>query len=167
MQSEVMSGQGRDDKVQETGASPAGSVNEAITRLTLNGRAIEWAGERISEAELRARCLVLEDEVLVIERDGEHVDILAGEVIVLIEGKTHHVHTDKHLITVYYENQPREIHRGVYTTEKLKHLFGVQDGYILEVINEEGQLTPLKPHAKLRVKAGMRFFEQVPCGGSA
>ena len=39
--------------------------------------------------------------------------------------------------------------------------------YVLEVINDEGQLTPLKPGSKLRVKEGMKFFEQVPCGGSS
>jgi hypothetical protein len=38
---------------------------------------------------------------------------------------------------------------------------------VLELINEEGQLTPLKPGAKLKVKEGMKFFEQVPCGGSS
>ena len=59
------------------------------------------------------------------------------------------------------------IPRGTYTTEALKNLFGVQEGYILEFINHEGQLTPLKPGAKLRVKEGMKFFEQVPCGGSS
>lgn len=80
---------------------------------------------------------------------------------------TEHLHTEKHLITVFFENEPREIRPGVYTTEQLKQLFGVQDGYVLELINEEGQLTPLKPAAKLHVKAGMKFFEQVPCGGSS
>ena len=162
-----MSGQGRDDSVQKAEARPEGSVGETFARLTLNSRAIAWEGERISEAELRSHCLVLEDEVLVIERDGEHVDMVEGEVLILIEGKTEHIHTERRLVTVYFENKPREIRRGSYTTEKLKEIFGVQQGYILEVINEEGQLTPLKPHAKLRVKEGMRLFEQVPHGGSS
>lgn len=167
MQPETMSGQGRDDSVQKAGARPGGSGGETFARLTLNGRAIAWERERISEAELRSHCLVLEDEVLVIERNGEHVDIIEGEVLIFIEGKTEHIHTEKRLITVYFENKPREIRRGTYTTEKLKEIFGVQQGYILEVINEEGQLTPLRPHGRLRVKEGMRFFEQVPCGGSS
>jgi hypothetical protein len=80
---------------------------------------------------------------------------------------TEHLHTGKRLVTVFFENEPREIARGVYTTEQLKQLFGVQEGYVLEVINDEGQLTPLKPTAKLRVEEGMKFFEQVPCGGSS
>ena len=80
---------------------------------------------------------------------------------------TEHLHTEKRLITVFFENDPREIPRGTYTTEQLKKLFGVQQGYVLEFINEEGQLTPMKPEQKVRVKEGMKFFEQVPCGGSS
>ena len=80
---------------------------------------------------------------------------------------TEHLHTEKRLVTVYFENQPREMPRGTYTTEQLKSLFSVQEGYILEVINEEGNLTPLKPGQKTRIKEGMQFFEQVPCGGSS
>lgn len=167
MQPDAMSCQGCDDNVQKAEGRPEGSAGETVARLTLNGRAIAWEGERISEGELRSHCLVPEDEVLVIERDGEHVDLIEGEVLIFIEGKTEHIHTEKRLITVYFENEPREIRRGTYTTEKLMEIFGVQQGYILEVINEEGQLTPLKPLARLRVKEGMRFFEQVPCGGSS
>lgn len=80
---------------------------------------------------------------------------------------TAHLLNETHLITVYFENKPFEIKRGVYTTEELMRIFSVQPGYILEVINDEGHLTPLKPGEKLEVKEGLRFFEQVPCGGSS
>jgi len=163
MQTEGISDEGRDDKVRQ----PAAGKGEPIARLTLNGRAIEFGGAQISEADLRANGRVPDDEVLIWERDGQDVDMLPGDTIALADGKTERVRSEKRLITVFYENKPREIRRGIYTTEELKTLFGVQDGYILEVINDEGQLTPLKPHAKLRVKEGMRFFEQVPCGGSS
>jgi hypothetical protein len=95
------------------------------------------------------------------------VELKAGDVLDLAHAGTEHLHTEKRLVTVFFENEPREIPRGVYTTEKLKSIFEVQDGYGLEFINHEGQLTPLKPGEKLRVKEGMRFFEQVPCGGSS
>ncbi len=107
------------------------------------------------------------DEVIVLERDSEDRVLGPADVLDLGHGGTEHLYTEKRLITVFYENEPREISRGTYTTEALKHLFGVQEGYILEFINHEGQLTPLKPGAKLRVKEGMKFFEQVPCGGSS
>lgn len=164
-----MSGQGRDDNLSQPSARPSapGDASKPIARLTLNGRAIECGGERISELELRAIGHIPEEEALVWKRDGQDVDMLPGDTIGLAGDKTERVHTEKRLITVFFENKPREIPRGIYTTEKLKELLGVQAGYVLEVINEEGKLTPLRPDAKLRVKEGMRFFEQVPCGGSS
>jgi hypothetical protein len=140
-----------------------------IFRFTLNGHGYEWGAEKVPEPELRAIGHVPEDEVLVLEleREGAEIDLTPADVLDLGRGATEHLHTEKRLITVFFENKPREIPRGTYTTEQLKTLFGVQEGYVLEFINEEGQLTPLKPGAKLRVKEGMKFFEQVPCGGSS
>jgi hypothetical protein len=105
--------------------------------------------------------------VLVLDRDGAEIALTPGDTLDLGDAGTEHLRTEKRLITVFFENEPREIARGTYTTEQLRRLFGVHEGYVLEFINEEGQLTPLKPGAKLRVKEGMRFFEQVPCGGSS
>jgi hypothetical protein len=138
-----------------------------IFRFTLNDHGYEWGAEKVPEPELRAISHVPEDEVLVLEREGAEIDLTAADVLDLGRGGTEHLHTEKRLITVFFENKPREIPRGTYTAEQLKTLFGVHEGYVLEFINEEGQLTPLKPGAKLRVKEGMKFFEQVPCGGSS
>lgn len=140
---------------------------DRIFLFTLNGHGYEWGASEIPEPELRVLGHVAEDEVLILDRDGVDVDLKATDVLDLGRGGTEHLHTEKRLVTVFFENKPREIPRGVYTTEQLKHLFGVQAGYVLEFINHEGQLTPLKPGEKLRVKEGMKFFEQVPCGGSS
>lgn len=140
---------------------------DRIFRFTLNGHGFEWGADKLPEPELRLIGRVPEGEVLILERDGTDVDLGPTDVLELGHRGTEHLHTEKRLITVFFENEPREIPRGTYTTEQLKKLFGVQDGYVLEFINEEGQLTPLKPGAKLRVKEGMKFFEQVPCGGSS
>lgn len=141
--------------------------SDRIFRFTLNDHGFEWGVAKIPEPELRVIGHVRDDEVLVLERDGHDTDLKPGDVLDLGQAGTEHLRTEKRLVTVYYENEPREIPRGIYTTEQLKQLFGVQEGYILEVINEEGNLTPLKPGAKTRVKDGMKFFEQVPCGGSS
>lgn len=141
--------------------------NDRVYRFTLNGHGFDWGVEKLPEPELRQIGHVHVDEVVVLDRDGEEIDLGPGDVLDLARPGTEHLHTEKRLIIVFFENEPREIHRGIYTTEQLKQIFGVQDGYILEYINAEGQLTPLKPNAKLRVKQDMRFFEQVPCGGSS
>lgn len=142
-------------------------ISDRIFRFTLNGHGYEWGVNKIPEPELRAITHVGDDEVLVLERGDDEVELQPDDVLDLGDKGTEHLHTEKRLITVFFENEPREIPRGTYTTEQLKRLFGVQDGYVLEFINHEGQLTPLKPGAKLRVKDGMKFFEQVPCGGSS
>ncbi len=141
--------------------------SDRIFLFTLNGHGYEWGADKVPEPELRVICHVREDEVLVLERHGNDIDLKPNDVLDLGQAGTEHLHTEKRLITVFFENQPREIARGTYTTEQLKEKFGVQEGYVLEVINEEGHLTPLKPGAKLKVKEGMKFFEQVPCGGSS
>lgn len=141
--------------------------SDRIFRFTLNSHGYEWGAHKIAEPELRVVGHVRDDELIVVEREGEDTDMKPDSVLDLGEAGTEHLHTEKRLITVYFENEPREIPRGTYTTEQLKSLFGVQEGYILEVINEEGNLTELKPEKKLRVKDGMQFFEQVPCGGSS
>jgi multiubiquitin len=140
---------------------------DRIFRFTLNGHGYEWGADKVPETELRMIGHVPDDEVLVLERDGMDVDLGPTDVLDLGHGGTEHLHTEKRLITVFFENKPREIRRGTYTTEELKKLFGVQEGYVLEVINEQGHLTPLKPGQKTRVKEGMKFFEQVPCGASS
>lgn len=141
--------------------------SDRIFRFTLNDHGYEWGARKISEPELRVIGRVRDDEVIILERDGDNVELKADDLLDLGEKGTEHLQTEKRLITIFFENEPREIARGTYTTEQLKTLFGVQEGYVLEVINEEGNLTELKPGKRLRVKAGMRFFEQVPCGGSS
>ena len=141
--------------------------SDRIFRFTLNDHGYEWGVAKIPEPELRVIGHVRDDEVIVLERDGADIDLKPGDVLDLGHAGTEHLHTEKKLVTVYFENEPREIARGTYTTEQLKKLFGVQEGYVLEVIDEEGNLTPLKPGKTTRVKDGMKFFQQVPCGGSS
>jgi hypothetical protein len=141
--------------------------SDRVFRFTLNGHGFEWGVAKVTEPELRALGHVPDDEVIVLERDGHDVELKHADVLDLSAPGTEHLRTEKKLVTVYFENEPRELPRGVYTTEELKRLFGVKDGYILEVVNEEGNLTPLKPGEKTRLKNGLQFFEQVPCGGSS
>lgn len=141
--------------------------SDRIFRFILDEHGYEWGARNISEPELRIIGHVRNDDVIVLDREDDDVVLKAVDVLDLGEAGTERLRAEKRLITVFFENDPREIPRGTYTTEQLKSLFGVQVGYVLEFINEEGNLTELKPGMKLRVKDGMRFFEQVPCGGSS
>lgn len=142
-------------------------VSDRIFRFTFNQHGFEWGASTIAEAELRDIAGVRDNEVIVLERDGADTDLGPTDVIDLGGEGTEHLRTEKKLITVYFEDQPREIPRGVYTTEQFRLILGVKEGYDLEYIDAEGRLTVLKPGKKLRVKEGMQFFEQVPCGASS
>lgn len=141
--------------------------SDRIFRFTLNGYGFEWGTSKVLVQELRESGHIGHYEVVILDRDGDDIEIGHDGVINLAPAGTEHLHTERRLITVYFENDPREISRGKYTTAQLISLFGVQAGYVLEYINDEGQLTPLGPAGTLRVKNGMKFFEQVPCGGSS
>jgi hypothetical protein len=142
--------------------------SDCILRFTVDERGYDWGAPTITETELRAIAGVGEDEVLVLElEDGNAWELGTGEQITLAGDETKRLRTAKRLITVYIDTTPKKIARGVYTTEQLIEVLGVQPGYLLNVVNEAGELVPLAPGQHLRVHEGMKFFSQVPCGGSS
>ena len=76
-------------------------------------------------------------------------------------------HADKKLIEVFIDDVGKEIPRGTYTTEQLLTLLQVTPGYLLNLLDEQGQLQPLQPGEHIHVKDGMHFYSQAPGGGSA
>jgi hypothetical protein len=76
-------------------------------------------------------------------------------------------HPHKALVEVYIDDIPKEIPRGTYTTEELLKLLDVKPGYLLNLLDEKGQLKPLEPGEQVHVNQGMRFYSQAPGGGSA
>lgn len=142
--------------------------SDRIYCFTVDSRGYEWGVAVIPEPELRQIAHVSDDEVLVIEYPhGKEVVFGPDGKLDLGGPHTEHLRTKKRLITVFYDNEPKPIPAGVYTTEELKKLFEVPPGYLLNVVNEHGQLEPLKPEQRLHVREGMKFFSQAPGGGSA
>jgi hypothetical protein len=76
-------------------------------------------------------------------------------------------HTHTKLVEVYIDDVPKQIPRGTYSTEQLMKLLDVRQGYLLNLLDEKGQLKPLEPGEHVHVKDGMRFYSQAPGGGSA
>lgn len=89
---------------------------DRIFRFTLNGHGYEWGMRKITEPELRLIGHVHDDEAIFLEREGEDIDLKPDGVVDLGKAGTEHLHTEKRLITVYFENEPREIPCGAYTT---------------------------------------------------
>jgi hypothetical protein len=74
---------------------------------------------------------------------------------------------DKKFVEVLIDDVERKIPRGTYTTEQLLTLLAVKPGYLLNLLDEKGQLQPLQPGEHVHLKDGMRFYSQAPGGGSA
>lgn len=141
--------------------------SDRIFRFTIDGRGYEWGSPTITEPELRDLAGLDEDEVLILQRDGQDLELGPDDQITLAERGTEHLRTAKGLIVVYLDDEEKKIPRGTYTTERLIQVLGVQAGYLLNVVSPDGQLVLLEPGQKLRVKKGMRFISQVPGGGAS
>lgn len=136
--------------------------------FTIDERGYVWGAPSITEDELRDIAGLDEDKVFVLERKNKPDLILGpGDAVRLDKGGTESLKTRKGAVKVWIDDVEKEIPRGVYTTEQLLDVLGVEPGYVLDVVNEQGQLVPLKPGDKIRVRKGMRFVSQAPCGGSS
>lgn len=138
-----------------------------IFTFTVNGHGFQWGRNEISEAELREFANVPEDDVFILEQgDADPRILVASDMVALCDTGTEHLKTEKRLITVFYDDAAKQITRGTYTTEELMTIFVVQAGYLLNLADEHS-LHTLKPNQRTHVKDGMRFFSQVPGGGSS
>lgn len=142
--------------------------SDRIFRLVIDERGYEWGAAVISEPELREIANVPQNEVLVLEREDEpDLPLSPDDKVDLGKNGVEHLHTAKRLITVFLDDVAKEIPRGKYTTETLHKALAVDAGYLLNLLDKDGKLVPLKPGETLRVKDGMKFYTQVPCGGSS
>ena len=141
---------------------------DRIFRLTIDGGGFEWGQGTIGESELRKLAAVGADEILVLERrDEPNRELNSNDQVALTDAGTEHIRTIKKLITVVIDGVEKQIDRGSYKTEQLIDVLGVEAGYLLNMLDAEGQLKTLNPGECVSVRAGMKFFSQVPCGGSA
>ena len=154
--------------LRQTGAEAFWAFkSDRVFRFTINNRGYEWGAAKITEPEVRRIAGVGDDEILVLERNGVHKTLDAGGIVDLGHSGTEHLRTTKGLVTVYLDNVETTIRCGTYTTEELIRVLGVDAGYLLNVVNGEGQLSPLEPKQRIEIENGMKFFTQVPCGGSS
>ena len=141
--------------------------SDCVFRFTVRDRGYEWGSGKITEPELRRIAGVGDDEVLVLERSGEDEVLNADYVLDLGRAGTEHMHVSKRFVMVCLDDIEKEISCGTYTTEDLIGALDVEAGYLLNVIDAQGQLAPLQPEQSIWIEEGVKFFTQVPCGGSS
>ena len=140
--------------------------SDRIFRFTIDDRGYEWGVAKITEPELRRIAVVAGDRTLVLERDGKAIELAADDIVELGETGTEHLRVVE-FVTVTLDNEVEKIPSGAYKTEELIRVLGVEAGYVLDVLDDQGKLDPLQPGQTTEVKAGMKFFSHVPTGGSA
>lgn len=141
---------------------------DRVFRLTVDGGGFEWGDGTISESELRKLASVGDDKVLVLERrDEPDRQLDPDDQVALTNAGTEHFQTTKKLIAVEIDGIEKQIDLGSYKTEELIDILGVEPGYLLNMLNADGQLKTLNPGECISVRAGMKFVSQAPCGGSS
>ena len=141
--------------------------SDRVFLFTVDARGYEWGESKITEPELRRVAGVGNEEIIVLERDGKDIELHAEDIVELGGSGTEHLRIVKGFVTVSLDNVERKIPRGTYTTERLVRVLEVEAGYVLDVVNAQGELMPLKPRETISVEDGMKFFSHVPSGGSS
>ena len=141
--------------------------SDRIFRFTVDDVGYEWGIAKITEPELRRIAVVDDGRTLVLERGGKAIELAADGIVELGEAGTEHLRVVE-LVTVTLDNElEKKIPSGAYKTEELIRVLGVEAGYVLDVLDEQGTLVPLQPGQTIQVKAGMKFVSHVPAGGSS
>jgi hypothetical protein len=141
---------------------------DRVYRFTVDERGFDWGAEKIAESMLRKIARVAGDEVLILQlEDAADRELAPNEEVRLSDHGTEHLVVRKRLVVVFFKDDEYKIPRGVYTTEQLISLFPIEEGYLLNLVTDDGQLVTLVSGQKVHVKDGMHFYSQVPTGGSS
>jgi hypothetical protein len=128
----------------------------------------EWPRESLVGGRIKQLVGRGEDFELLLERRGEAKVIADDELVHFGQEGIEQLRTRErpHLITVYYggDDEPFDLPRGKYTTEKLIEIFHVPGGYVLDLVEEDGNFRELEPDKSLLIKEGMHFVSHLPVG---
>lgn len=143
-------------------------LSDRVFNFTVQERGHAWGEGCIAEPDLRELADVPEDSVLVLERENEP-DLVLGPTdhVDLTKRGVEDLRVRKRLVTVKYNHQPFQLAPGVYTGAKLKQIFAVEPGYVLDLIKDSGEFDELGDDEKVRIKDCMEFVSHAPCGQSA
>ena len=140
-----------------------------LHRFTVEGLSMEWPKAKLAAKHIKFLAKAEDGQVLVLDTesgdvaldDNDQVDLAAKGVERLML---------RHLpktVTVYYKEASFELKRGVYTTEQLIAVFSAPAGYLLDLIERDGEFRELKTGEHIKVHDGMEFSSHPPAGHSS
>jgi len=140
-----------------------------LHRFTVEGLSMEWPKAKLAAKHIKFLAKVEDDQVLVLDTEDGDV-VLDDDDQVDLAAKGVERLTLRHppkTVTVYYKEVSFELKPGVYTTEHLIAVFSAPAGYLLDLIEQDGEFRELKPGQHIKVREGMEFSSHPPAGHSS
>ncbi|MDF2116384.1 multiubiquitin domain-containing protein [Roseiarcaceae bacterium H3SJ34-1] len=140
-----------------------------LHRFTVEGLSMEWPKGKLAAKHIKFLAKASEDRVLVLDSaegdivldDDDLVDLSANGVERLLLRRL------PKMVTVYYKEAPFELERGIYTTEQLVAVFSAPAGYLLDLIERDGEFRELKAGERIKIREGLEFSSHPPAGHSS
>jgi hypothetical protein len=139
-----------------------------LHRFTVEGLSMKWPKAKLAAKHIKFLAKVEDGRVLVL--DNEDGDVVLDDDQVDLAGKGVErlmLRNPPKTVTVYYKEAPFELERGVYTTEQLIAVFSAPAGYLLDLIERDGEFRELKPGEHIKIREGMEFSSHPPAGHSS
>lgn len=140
-----------------------------LHRFTTEGLSMEWPKGMLAAKHIKFLAKAREDQALVLDSDDGDI-VLDDDDLVDLSAKGVErlmLRRAPRTVTVYYKEAPFELERGTYTTEQLISVFSAPAGYLLDLIEHDGEFRELKPGERIKIREGMEFSSHPPAGHSA
>jgi hypothetical protein len=140
-----------------------------LHRFFVDGLSMEWPKAKLAAKNIKFLAKAHEDQVLVLDTEDGDV-VLEDDDLVDLDAKGVERLMLRHppkTVTVYYKEKPYELERGVYTTEQLIGVFKPPAGYLLDLIERDGEFRELKPGEHIKLREGLEFSAHPPAGHSS
>lgn len=140
-----------------------------LHRFFVEGLSMEWPKAKILATNIKFLAKAEKGLELVLGTEGGDIVLEDDDLVDLaargVERLT--LRYPPKTVTVYYKEKPFELERGVYTTEQLIGEFKSPAGYLLDLIERDGEFRELKSGEQIKVREGMEFSSHPPAGHSA
>lgn len=140
-----------------------------LHRFTVEGLSMEWPKAKLAAKHIRFLAKAGDGQVLVLDTADGDVFLEDDDKVDLANKGVERLML-RHLpntVTVYYKENFFELKRGIYTTEQLIATFSAPAGYLLDLIERDGEFSELKPGEHIKVREGMEFSSHPPVGHSS
>lgn len=140
-----------------------------LHRFTVDGLSLEWPKAKLAAKHIKFLARVENGQVLVLNTEDGDVFLDDDDQVELAAKGVERLmlrHPPK-TVTVHYKDAQFELDWGAYTTEQLSAVFSAPAGYLLDLIERDGEFRELKPGELIKIRECMEFSSHPPAGHSS